>query len=283
MAAATQSTTRQNGGNQRVGHELAAVLPQVLGPMAGKTNHQQPRRSGDTGRGDHDEGRGDPHLDGDDPRPSVRHREADIDRRDQDQRERIDGPGASHQNPSGAPAWMTPKMTPHSTGAWSDRPASGLGMRAIELLQDSRASRTPTSVSLERAGEVVYARRCHLHARDVAQLGQRTCFGSSPKKVQCEAAFPQDRRDRSSPNQVVSHLARPDSGRVALAVQLSARSSALTDGSGAGLPLSGRTGPRPGGARQGRWHRRTAAAPRRPQRGTRTAGTRRPGRWRPAR
>src|SRR5829696_2029599 len=40
--------------------------------------------------------------------------------------------------------------------------------------------------------------------RDVAQLGQRTCFGSSPKKAQCEAAFPQDRRDRHSPNQVLS-------------------------------------------------------------------------------
>ena len=41
-------------------------------------------------------------------------------------------------------------------------------------------------------------------ARDVAQLGQRTCFGSSPKKAQCEAAFPQGQCDRYSPNQVLS-------------------------------------------------------------------------------
>jgi magnesium transporter len=53
MAAATQSTTRQNG--------------------------------------DHHKGGGDPRLDGDDPRPSISHREADVDRRDQDQRERIEG------------------------------------------------------------------------------------------------------------------------------------------------------------------------------------------------
>jgi hypothetical protein len=36
------------------------------------------------------------------------------------------------------------------------------------------------------------------------QLGQRICFGSSPKKARCRAAFPQDRRHRSPPNQVVS-------------------------------------------------------------------------------
>ena len=41
-------------------------------------------------------------------------------------------------------------------------------------------------------------------SRHVAELGQRTCFGSSPENARCEAAFPQDRRDRSSPNQVVS-------------------------------------------------------------------------------
>jgi hypothetical protein len=40
--------------------------------------------------------------------------------------------------------------------------------------------------------------------RPIAQLNQRTCFGSSPKNAQCEGAFPQDRRDRSPPNQVVS-------------------------------------------------------------------------------
>jgi hypothetical protein len=58
------------------------------------------------GRGDHHKGCGDPRLDGDDPRPSVGHRQADVDRRDQSQRERIDGAGSSHQKPSGAAAWM---------------------------------------------------------------------------------------------------------------------------------------------------------------------------------
>jgi hypothetical protein len=41
-------------------------------------------------------------------------------------------------------------------------------------------------------------------SRHVAQLGERTCFGSSPKKARCEAPFPQDRHERSPPNQVVS-------------------------------------------------------------------------------
>jgi len=40
--------------------------------------------------------------------------------------------------------------------------------------------------------------------RHVAQLDQRTCFGSSPKNARCEAAFPQDGPDRPSRNQVVS-------------------------------------------------------------------------------
>jgi F-box protein 11 len=31
-------------------------------------------------------------------------------------------------------------------------------------------------------------------------LGDRICFGSSPENARCEAAFPQDRRDRSPPN-----------------------------------------------------------------------------------
>jgi hypothetical protein len=42
----TRSTTRQNGGHQRVlATLLAAVLPEVLEPMAGEADHQQPRRS----------------------------------------------------------------------------------------------------------------------------------------------------------------------------------------------------------------------------------------------
>jgi hypothetical protein len=71
-----------------------------------------------------------------------------------------------------------------------------------------------------------------LPPRDVAQLGQRTCFGSSPNKALCEAVNPQDRRVRSSSNQVVSSspaasrtcLTRPARTTVlATAVTLAAR------------------------------------------------------------
>jgi hypothetical protein len=74
-----------------IGHKLPSVLPQVLGPMADEAGHQQPGRSGDTRGGNHHEGGGDHGLDGDDPRPSVRDREPDVDRRDQGYRQGIDG------------------------------------------------------------------------------------------------------------------------------------------------------------------------------------------------
>jgi hypothetical protein len=64
-----------------VGHVVAAVLPEVLEPMAAEAEHQQPCRSGDAGRGEHDERCSDRGLDGDDVPPSVSYREADIDRR----------------------------------------------------------------------------------------------------------------------------------------------------------------------------------------------------------
>jgi hypothetical protein len=41
-------------------------------------------------------------------------------------------------------------------------------------------------------------------SRHVAERGQRTCFGSSPKNARCKAVLPQDRCDRCPPNQVVS-------------------------------------------------------------------------------
>jgi hypothetical protein len=73
-----------------VGDIVAAVLPEVLESMAGEAQHQQPRRSGDACCGEDYKGCGDPRLDGDDPRSSVSHREAEVDRRDQGQRQRID-------------------------------------------------------------------------------------------------------------------------------------------------------------------------------------------------
>jgi hypothetical protein len=73
-----------------VGNILVAVLPQVLEPMAGEAGHQQPCWSGDRRRSnDHKDG-GDRSLDGDHGRSSVGHGEADVDGRDQGQRQRID-------------------------------------------------------------------------------------------------------------------------------------------------------------------------------------------------
>ena len=58
--------------------------------MAGEAEHQQPRRSGDRRRGEHHKDPRDAALDGQDDRPAVRHREADVDRRYQGQRQRVD-------------------------------------------------------------------------------------------------------------------------------------------------------------------------------------------------
>ena len=64
MAAATQSTTKaERRPPARVGHKLAAVLPEILDPMTGEAEHQHPRRSGDARGGDHDKGCGDSRLD----------------------------------------------------------------------------------------------------------------------------------------------------------------------------------------------------------------------------
>jgi hypothetical protein len=48
---------------------------------------------------------------GDSP-PSVGDREADIDRRDHGESDRIDIAGSSDQNPSGDAAWIAPRRLP---------------------------------------------------------------------------------------------------------------------------------------------------------------------------
>jgi hypothetical protein len=59
--------------------------------MAGEAGHQQPRRSADARCGnDHEDG-GDRSLGGDHGRSSARYGEADVDGRDQGQRQRVDG------------------------------------------------------------------------------------------------------------------------------------------------------------------------------------------------
>ena len=65
----------------RARDKLAAVLPQVLPTVAGKADHQQPRRRCDCCCGDDDESRRDAGLNGDHFRASVGHRKADVDER----------------------------------------------------------------------------------------------------------------------------------------------------------------------------------------------------------
>src|SRR5215472_14864570 len=71
------------------GDIVVAVLPEVFEPVAGEADYQQPRGSGDGRRGGHYEQPCDAGLGGDDSWPSVGYGEADVDRRDQGQRERV--------------------------------------------------------------------------------------------------------------------------------------------------------------------------------------------------
>src|SRR5690242_14929225 len=111
-----------------VGDVVAAVLPEILEPVAEEADHQQPRRPGDTRRGEHDEDSGNDALDDDDGRPSVGHGETDVDRRDQGQPERVDGrrvepperhrrgglQGADHD----APQHGLAQQSRHLPGSW---------------------------------------------------------------------------------------------------------------------------------------------------------------------
>src|SRR5258705_6750848 len=77
----------------RVPDEVRAVLPQILQAVAGQPEHEQPCRFGDTHRGHDYENSGHAALDGDDFPASIGHAEPDVDRRDEDEPERVDGPG----------------------------------------------------------------------------------------------------------------------------------------------------------------------------------------------
>lgn len=74
----------------RVCDELTAVLPQVLQPMACEAHDEQPRRPGNGRGGDNDEDRRDTGLDDEHASAPVGDREADVDRRDQDETECVD-------------------------------------------------------------------------------------------------------------------------------------------------------------------------------------------------
>src|SRR5919109_5192288 len=73
--------------------ELTAVLPEVFEAVAGETDDEQPRCVCDRRGGDDDEHAGDTGFDGEDGSASVGDREADVDRGDHDEPERVDGRG----------------------------------------------------------------------------------------------------------------------------------------------------------------------------------------------
>src|SRR2546423_7746772 len=60
-------------------NEVTPLLPEVLEAMTGESDHEQPRRSGHCRSSKHHECPGDGALDGNDIRPAVRNREADVD------------------------------------------------------------------------------------------------------------------------------------------------------------------------------------------------------------
>src|SRR5215831_2430074 len=85
-----------DGGAERrppscIGHVVAALLPEVLETMACVAKDEEPGRSSDARGGKQDERARDGALDGDHLRPSVCHREPDVDRCNQGQQESLDG------------------------------------------------------------------------------------------------------------------------------------------------------------------------------------------------
>src|SRR5207244_3376083 len=75
----------------RVGHVVAALLPEVLETMACVAKDEEPGRPGDARGGKQEERARDGALDGDHLRPPVCHREPDVDRCDQGQQQSLDG------------------------------------------------------------------------------------------------------------------------------------------------------------------------------------------------
>jgi hypothetical protein len=92
IVAATQSTTRQNGGHHRVfRNEMTSVPPEILEPVARQAENEQPWRLRDGRGGDDDEDRCDICLEGDNEPTSIGNREADVDGRDQYQTQGVHG------------------------------------------------------------------------------------------------------------------------------------------------------------------------------------------------
>jgi hypothetical protein len=67
------------------------VLPEIFEAVAEEARNEQPRRAGDSRRGDNDEDGRDAALDGEDIPPPIGDSEADVHRRDQHQADGVDG------------------------------------------------------------------------------------------------------------------------------------------------------------------------------------------------
>ena len=91
IAAAVKSTDEaKRRPPPRIGDKVMAMLPQVLHAVAGKAEHEQPRRPRHSRSSDHDENRRYPRFNGDDSRPSISDGKADVDGGDDGEAEGVD-------------------------------------------------------------------------------------------------------------------------------------------------------------------------------------------------
>src|SRR5215203_1490056 len=90
-AARASRPNRATSSRSWVEAALSTLTATVRSSTRSRARYTWPGRSGDAGPGQDHEPAGDRGFDRDDLAPAVRDREADVDRRDQGQRQRIDG------------------------------------------------------------------------------------------------------------------------------------------------------------------------------------------------
>ena len=84
IVATVQSTTRQNGGHQRVlATNLLAVLPQILEPVTGEPSDEQPRGDSHPTAAITTNAVATAHLGHEDARAAIGNGEADVHRSDE--------------------------------------------------------------------------------------------------------------------------------------------------------------------------------------------------------
>ena len=103
MAATSKSTAAAEGWPPaRVGHEVGAVLPEVLRPVREVGDDEDPGGLGDADGGEDHEPRRDAGLDGDDLWSAVSDREADVDGGDRTMVRAWTVERSNHQKPNGS-------------------------------------------------------------------------------------------------------------------------------------------------------------------------------------